>query len=199
MTLTYTDRLINGPYLILTTEIRILADKYPHYTYRFVEGEETIRTATQELRSQLTGSVSGSTGTVSGNVLPSYSGHFPGEVIAHTGVIDKEARLDQYFNSASSARRSYWGKRARRRNGTITADSLAGSLPGTVPRLKFHAVIAGSVIECALMLSQSKAPRPITNIMCCLARMRVCIWAGRMGRLERARPTIASLVSKRTN
>ena len=51
MTLTYTDRLISGTYLILATEVRIIADKYPQYTYRFVEGDETIRTATQELRS----------------------------------------------------------------------------------------------------------------------------------------------------
>ena len=43
MTLTYTDRQISGAYLILGTEIRIIADKYPQYTYRFVEGDETIR------------------------------------------------------------------------------------------------------------------------------------------------------------
>ena len=112
MTLTYTDRLISGTYLILATEVRIIADKYPQYTYRFVEGDETLKTATQELRSQLSGSISGSTGTVTGSVLPSFSGHFPGDVIANTGDQAEEVFVGVVGNQGSySAGPGWWANR----------------------------------------------------------------------------------------
>jgi hypothetical protein len=161
ITLTFADRIISGAHII--TEVRgadIAMDGTFQYDLTCLSGGEKQETWTDQLRDVL-GSVGGARaagGTISGSAVPNFSGHFDGDVSAHTGgdtdPDDYEAALTTFTNSAGTGPALRLGRPDQDWRWGIIADADHGATPGTVGKLRFHVLRRGSSVSSAMELAE---------------------------------------------
>jgi len=160
ITLTFSDRTISGAHII--TEVRgadVFMNGHMQYDLTCLSGGEKQDNWTDQLRDVL-GSVGGARsagGTITGSIVPNFSGHFDSDVIAYDGKITSpefESKLSVFANSAGEGPAVHLGRFDRDYRWVITGNSDHGSTPGSVGKLRFHPGRRGSNIEAAMMLAE---------------------------------------------
>ena len=159
ITLTFADRTVSGAHLITQVRVKTIAKGTPVYELTCLSGTEAQSTWTDQLRAAIGGSgANAAGGTISGSVVPNFSGHFDNEVSAFTGFTDTtngfESKLTWYTNSAGTGPALQLGRDDQTSRWAIIADSDHGATPGAVGKLRFHVPRRGSSIECALSIAE---------------------------------------------
>ena len=162
ITLTFTDRTVSGSHLITQVNVRTIAYGLVTYDITGLSGTELQQTWADQLKAAIGGATStASSGTISGSVVPNFSGQFDGDVKAHTGFIDTtngyESSLTTYTNSSGEGAALVLGRHDQDYRWAIVADADQGSTPGTQGRLRFHLPRRGSSIGAAMQLVEDNA------------------------------------------
>jgi len=91
MTLTFPQRMISGTYLVRDVVMTVDSDQKARYEYTFLEGAEHQSSWTDRMRQAVgRGGLNAPGGTISGGIIPNFSGRFDGDVVAHAGKPQKE-------------------------------------------------------------------------------------------------------------
>jgi hypothetical protein len=164
ITLTFSDRTVSGSHLITQVRMGTIAKGTATYNLTCLSGSELQTTWTDQLRGILgSGGANAAGGTITGSIVPNFSGHFDGDVIANAGKSNtagpREAALvGSYGNASVEGPALMLGRSTETFRWGIIANSLKGSTPGTVSSLEFVSDQDSGTYRRAVTFTQADTP-----------------------------------------
>jgi hypothetical protein len=160
--LTFSERNINSTYMIIEVSFWNEVDGSITYALGCVSGSTQPDSWVEYFKRGGSGSTAAaSAAPISGALIPTISGIFEGDLVAHSGLDDLvtggESALTTFSNSGGVGAAVRLGRNDTDYAWVIIADGTKGATPGTIGSLKFQLVRLGSTIECAMKLEEDGA------------------------------------------